>query len=84
MTRLKVEWVEATGPEVQVLVEVGLRIQEVHSAPVEQGAEAEQEIRVGKVKPVGRGVVVKLEGLEVKVVLVGQGVEEVLERQEGP
>jgi len=35
--------VEAKGPEVQVLAEVGLGIQEVHSAPVEQEAEAEQE-----------------------------------------
>ena len=80
---------EAKGPEVQVLVEVGLGIQEVHSAPVEREAEAEQEtqeehlvpvareaeaergIRVGKVKLVGREVVVKQEGLGVKVVLVG-------------
>jgi len=75
--------VEAKGPEVQVLAEVGLGTQEVHSAPVEQEAEAEQEIRVGKVKPVGWGVVVKLEGLEVRAVLVGQGVAEVLERPEG-
>ena len=74
---------EAKGPEVQVLAGVGLGTQEVHSAPVEQEAEAEREIRAGKVKPVGWGVVVKLEGLEVRVVLVGQGVAEVLERPEG-
>ena len=72
------------GPEVPASAEVGLRTWEVHSAPVEQGAEAEQEIRVGKAKPVERGVVVKQEGLEVEVVLVVQGVEEVLGRQEGP
>jgi len=75
--------VEAKGPEVQVLAEVGLGTQEVHSAPVEQEAEAEQEIQVEKVKPVGWGVVVKLEGLEVRVVLVGQGVAEVLEQPVG-
>jgi len=76
--------VEARGPEEQVWVEVRLGTQEVHLAPVEQEAEAEQEIRVEKVKPVGRGVVVKQGGPEVKVVLVVQGVEEVLGRQEGP
>jgi hypothetical protein len=75
--------VEATGPEVQVLAEVGLRTQQEHPAPVEQEAEAEQEVRVVKVKPVGWGVVVKLEGPEGKVVPVAQGVAEVPGRQEG-
>jgi len=79
--------VEAKGPEVQVLAEVGLGIQEVHSAPVEQEAEAEQETQEEHLVPVAQEAEaereirvgkVKLAGREVAVKPEGLGVKAVL------
>ena len=74
---------EATGPEVQVLAEVGLRTQEEHSAPVEQEAEAEQETQEEHSAPVEQEAEAEQEVRVVKVRPVGWGVVVKLEGLEG-
>ena len=65
---------EAKGPEVQVLAEVGLGTQEVHSAPVEQEAEAEQETQEEHLVPVVQEAEAEREIQVGKVRPVGWGV----------